>query len=97
MKNTCELAFDILAKRPDMTFRAVYGRLETRRKIAPAGTISEGTRVLTITPCERLRWLTVATGAQTIAEIDQRSHWDKPADMAASVIAAIDARVKEGA
>lgn len=88
-KNTCERAFDVLAARPDMIYRGARGLLETRRKLAAAGTVSDGTRVVSIAPCAQFRWLIVATGAGTIAEIDQRAYWERPGEMAEAVLAAL--------
>lgn len=90
-KNTCEQAFDMLAKRPDTIFRGATGALELRRKIASPGQLSDGTRTFIIRPCERIRWLVVELGWKTLGEIDQRSFGHDPEAMAAAVMAVIDA------
>lgn len=91
-KNTCERAFDLLAASPGATFRGATGTIELRRKFPHlAGTVSDGHRIFTIRPCERMRWLVLEIGWATVAEVDQRDHHDQPEAMAAVILAAIDA------
>lgn len=91
-KNTCEQAFDVLATSPGATFRGATGTIELRRKFPHlAATVSDGARTFTIRPCEVFRWLVIEIGFQTLAEIDQRHHYDQPEAMAAAVLDVIEA------
>ncbi|MDB6151508.1 MAG: hypothetical protein JWQ44_2956 [Chthoniobacter sp.] len=94
-KNTCEQAFDLLAKRPDTIFRAATGTLQLRRRTHPAGSLSDGYRTYNIGPCPRMRYLIVDAGFQNLAEIDQRDHWDNPQAMTEAVLAAIPPALEE--
>lgn len=96
-RNTCEAAFDLLAKRADTIFRSATGALELRRKIAAPGQLSDGTRTFIIRPCDRIRWLIVDLGWKTLAEIDQRSFGHDAEAMAAAVMAVIDAQTPQTA
>lgn len=90
MQTTCDRAFDLLCKHPEATFRGATGTIEIRRRIAAPGSLSDGTRIITVRPCDRIRWLVVELGWKTIAEIDQRDYWDKPEAMAIAVMLAIE-------
>lgn len=94
-RNTCEQAFDLLAKRPDTIFRAATGTLQLHRRTHPAGTMSDGWRTYDVAPCPRIRFLIVGAGFQNLAEIDQRDHWDNPQAMADAVLAAIPPTLAE--
>ena len=94
-RNTCEQAFDILAKRPDTIFRAATGTLQLRRRTHPAGSFSDGYRTYNIGPCPRVRYLAVDAGFQNLAEIDQRDHWNDPQAMADAVLDAIPPTLAE--
>ena len=91
-ENDCQAAFSICAAMPDAieTERAGKRSLEIPRKIAAPGELSDGTRVFIVTHCERWRYLIVQLGWETIAEIDQRSYFERPQDMALAVLKAIE-------
>lgn len=90
--NAAQAAWAILSARPDAT--AKPRALEIRRKGFAAGELTDGTRVFIVQPCERWRWLTVRFGWDTIAELDQRAFHERPQDLAAAVIRAIDDRAE---
>jgi len=92
-RNDCQQAFAILAKHH--ADQATPTKLTIRRLAAPAGTISDGTRAFTVRPCPRWRWLIVELG-DTVAEIDQREHFQAPERMALAVLDAIEARAEAG-
>lgn len=90
--NTCERAFRDLAARPDATeCNSLPGPyLEIRRKIAPAGTVSDGTRVFIVTPCAIWRWMTVRLGWDKLGEFDQRNYHGDHARLVRDVLAVIE-------
>lgn len=91
-ENDCQAAYSILAAMPDATEtgKGDARRIEIRRKIAGAGELSDGTRIFSVKPCERWRWLIVDIGWNTIAEIDQRQFFNRPHDLAHEVLKAIE-------
>ena len=92
--NDCQRAIAILGARPDAENATAAG-LFIRRKICEPGELTDGTRTYVVTPCERKRWIVVAFGWETIAEIDQRPFFERPEDLAAAVMAAIEADVEK--
>lgn len=92
--NDCQKAFAILAEHH--ADQATPKKLSVKRIAAPAGTISDGTRVFEIAPCWRWRYLVVTLGGDTVAEIDQRDHFQAPERMALAVMEAIEARADMG-
>lgn len=90
--NDCQKAFDLLAKcdEAETEQTAAGPQVIFKRKIAAPGELSDGTRAYVVTMCDRARWLVVTLGWDTIAEIDQRSHFERPATIAAEALAAID-------
>lgn len=85
-QTTAEQAREIIAQRSD-AIRRDAGRgktcIELRRRIAAAGTLSNGTRFVYIETCERARYLIARTGdGTTVHDIDQRDHWGNPQRMA---------------
>jgi hypothetical protein len=87
--NAAEQAWLVLKSRPDVIERN-GPRLEIRRSGWPSGQLSDGTRVFIVTPCPAWRWLAVTLGWNRIAEIDQRGYFERPQDLAADIIRAID-------
>lgn len=87
--NTCENAWIRLQLKygqPKTAFQ-----IQIKRKIAAAGSFSDGTRVLTLEPCPSFRWIMAKDGAGRImAEVDQREHMDDPDAMNADLAAQID-------
>jgi hypothetical protein len=78
--NTCERAWRMLQDRHRVS--RLKFRIETRRKIAPAGQFSDGTRAIILEPCNRFRWISAIDGAGfIIAEVDQRDFWENPQGM----------------
>lgn len=92
--NDCQKAFELLHNMPDA--QAIGGsdgpRIELRRKIASPGTVSDGTRVFIVKPCERWRWLTVTLGWDTLGQIDQRDYFQRPDAMVQAVLNVIERR-----
>lgn len=92
--NDCQKAFELLHNMPDA--QAIGGsdgpRIELRRKIAAPGTVSDGTRVFIVKPCERWRWLTVTLGWDTFGQIDQRDYFQQPDAMVQAVLNVIERR-----
>jgi hypothetical protein len=65
---------------------------QIKRRIAPAGTVSDGTRVLTVEPCPSFRWIIAKDGTgKILAEVDQREHLDDPDAMIGAFHAQLDA------
>lgn len=94
--NDCQRAYAILAARPDAAdiHNGPTPRIEIRRRIAGRGELSDGTRVFLIQPCELWRWLCVHLGSDTLAEIDQREHFQQPQEIARLVMEAINRAAK---
>lgn len=92
--NDCQRAIGILGARPDAEY-ANAGSVFIRCKVYEPGELTDGTRLYLVDPCERKRWLVVLSGFDIIAEIDQRQFFERPEDMAAAVMAAIEADVEK--
>ena len=86
--NTAERAMNLLAHEPGAHVEGEA--IVLRRKIAPAGMFSDGTRAIRVCLCERHRWALVTLGDELLAEVDHRNTWEQPGRMASSILAAID-------
>lgn len=86
--NTCEHAWGLIQSyycQPRTAFT-----IGIRRRIAPAGTVSDGTRALTLEPCPRFRWIMAKDGTgKIVAEVDQRDHHDDPKKMMDALLDAL--------
>lgn len=85
--NTAEQAMNLLARDPRV-------RIEGQsvcfyRKCAGAGTVSDGTRCISVRLCERHRYALVSLGWENVA-IDHRDTWEQPERMVARIIEAVD-------
>lgn len=88
--NTCERAWRMMQDRHNAGRLAF--RIETKRKLAPAGQFSDGTRTIYLEPCSRFRWIIARNyPGEVLAEVDQRDHWEDPQGM----IAALEAKLCE--
>lgn len=95
--NDAQRAFAILSERTDATIEQTLSGpiLYIRRKMCEGGSVTDGTRLFRIEPCIIWRWLTVTQGWDTILEVDQRSYYQRPNDLADAILSAINARVPD--
>ena len=85
---TAQRALNMLSELPG---HAIDGeQVTTRARIAPAGTVSDGTRVIYYSVCKRGRYLSATNGAgEHLFDFDQRDYWDEPGLLANAAISAL--------
>ena len=91
--NTAERAMNLLAHEADI--RVEGKTVNVLRKIAPAGSVSDGTRAYCIRLCDRHRYAIVSIGWDEIAAIDWRDTPEQPGRMVEAIFRAIDANAQK--
>ena len=91
--NTAERAMNLLAHEGDA--RLEGKTVSVLRKIAPAGSYSDGTRAYCIRLCDRHRYAIVTIGWDEIAAIDWRDTPEQPGRMVEAIFRAIDAHAQK--
>jgi len=91
--NTAERAMNLLAHEPNT--RVEGQSISVLRKIASAGTFSNGTRAFSVRLCDRHRYARITLGWDDIADIDWRDTPEQPGRMVEAILAAIDAHAQK--